>query len=457
MIRTPEFKVGALVVTVASLIGFMSLKVSQGPGLFTRTHPYYFDLDDAGGLVENSAVKTAGIKVGTIEKIRLVDGKARVYVALTGDVRLHTSGYVELRSDGILGDRHVEVIPGNPKDPVLPDGSQILTTTDQGSMNSLLKQVGKIADSLNQVADTIKNAVGPSGDNSTTLGRIMKNIEKVSGDLAQITGDNRDKLSSIIDNINTITDELGKVMKDKGPEGFDSTWHKVATSIDRIQKSADNIQQITDKVNSGQGTIGRLINDDDTVDKIDTDLDKLDNFLGGADTMETAFDYHSEYLSSAGLIQSFINIRIQPGLDRYYELGIVDDPRGYVTVTGTTDSGTYNQNYTETMTYHNQVKFNALFAKNFYNWTLKAGMFETSGGFGIDYHMFNRRLRASFEAFNFEDTIVRAYLRYNLFKGLYLVGGGDNLSNPLLRSAFVGAGIYLTNDDLKLFATRYAF
>ena len=457
MIRTPEFKVGALVVTVASLIGFMSLKVSQGPGLFSRTHTYYFDLDDASGLVENSAVKTAGIKVGSIEKIKLVDGKARIYVVIAGDVKMHTSGYVELRSDGILGDRHVEIVPGNSSDPELPDGAQILTTNDQGSMNSLLKQVGKIADSLNQVANTIKKATGPEGDDKTTLGRILRNIEKVSGDLAQITGQNKNQLHDIIDNVNTITAELSKVMKDHGPEGFDSTWHKVATSIDRIQKSADNIAQITDKVNNGQGTLGELINDDDTATKINTDLDKLDDFLGGADTMETAFDYHSEYLASAGLIQSFINIRIQPGLDRYYELGIVDDPRGYVTVTDTTDSGTYNQKYTETMAYHNQVKFNALFAKNFYDFTFKAGMFETSGGFGVDYHMLHHTLRASFEAFNFEDTIIRAYLRYNLFKGLYLVGGGDNLSNPLLRSAFVGAGLYLTNDDLKLFATRYAF
>ncbi len=457
MIQSPEFKVGALVAIVAALIGFMSLKVNQGPGLFERTKSYYFDLDNANGLIPNGPVKEAGIKVGNIEKIKLVNGKARVFIEVTGSVKMHTSGYVELVSDGILGDRHVELVPGNPKDPELPDGSQILTATEGGSVTSLLTQISKIAKSLNDVATTLKRATGRNGDNTTVLGRIMMNIEKVSGDLAQITGKNKHKLTSIISNINVITSELAKVMKDHGPQGFDSTWHNLSTGINRLQKSADNIEQITDKINSGKGTIGQLVNDDSTSNKINSDLDKLDNFLGGAQSMETAFDYHSEYLAAPGLIQSFLNIRIQPGLDRYYEVGIVDDPRGYVTVTRQQDSGTLNQDYTETMTYHNQLKFNALFAKNFYNFTVKAGLMESSGGVGLDYFLFGRKLRASVEAFDFQDTVIRAYLRYNLFKGLYLVGGGDNLANPALRSAFIGAGLFLTNDDLKLFATRYAF
>ncbi len=77
MFSTPEFKVGALVVIVSSLIGIMSMKVNEGPGLFSRQKRFWFDVSNASGLVENSAVRSSGIKVGVIEKIELVDGGAR--------------------------------------------------------------------------------------------------------------------------------------------------------------------------------------------------------------------------------------------------------------------------------------------------------------------------------------------------------------------------------------------
>ena len=47
MFNTPEFKVGALVVIVSGLIGTMSMKVSEGPGFFSGTKKYYFDVPDA--------------------------------------------------------------------------------------------------------------------------------------------------------------------------------------------------------------------------------------------------------------------------------------------------------------------------------------------------------------------------------------------------------------------------
>ena len=66
---SPEFKVGFLVIAVSGLIAGMALKVANGPGLFAGSKDYYFKADSAGGLVQNSAVKMAGIKIGVIEKL----------------------------------------------------------------------------------------------------------------------------------------------------------------------------------------------------------------------------------------------------------------------------------------------------------------------------------------------------------------------------------------------------
>src|SRR5690606_21235220 len=122
--------------------------------------------------------------------------------------------------------------------------------------------------------------------------------------------------------------------------------------------------------------------------------------------LETSIDYHSEYLADARMTKSFLNIKIQPGLDRFYEIGIVDDPRGVVDTKRIERNGNINDDYTETITYENKIKFTALFAKNFYDFTVKGGLIESAGGIGVDYYMHRRDLRLSVEAFDFDDLVL---------------------------------------------------
>src|SRR6185312_12623141 len=103
---SPEFKVGALVIVVSGLIAGMALRVAQGPGMFSGKKEYFFKVDNAGGLVLNSAVKMAGIKIGIIEKIDLEDGRAKIFIDIEHQVKVTNSAHVMLKSDGILGDKH---------------------------------------------------------------------------------------------------------------------------------------------------------------------------------------------------------------------------------------------------------------------------------------------------------------------------------------------------------------
>jgi phospholipid/cholesterol/gamma-HCH transport system substrate-binding protein len=197
------------------------------------------------------------------------------------------------------------------------------------------------------------------------------------------------------------------------------------------------------------------------VDELDTAIHNVNKFLGGVDTMETSIDCHSEYLTGINKTKTFAGIRIQPGLDRYYELAVIDDPKGARSskYMETSTNGGPTDTYQETTTYSNRLKFTALFAKNFYDLTVKGGIIESSGGFGFDYHLFNHRLTLSTEIFDVREVYIRAFARYSLFKGVYVIAGGDNLANSEDGQAagFVGAGIFITNDDLKAIATKLAF
>ena len=170
--------------------------------------------------------------------------------------------------------------------------------------------------------------------------------------------------------------------------------------------------------------------------------------------------FRSHYLSAVGAAKTAVGVTIQPGLDRYYYLGIITDPAGVVehTKTNTTVNGGTATTVDEVKTFYSRTKLTVLYGKNFFNWTLRGGFIENTGGIGIDLHLLNHKLTTSVEAYDFEKLQLRAYLNYKLFYGFYLTGGfSDILDKRDVRSSFLGAGLYLTNDDLKLLLSKSPF
>lgn len=458
-IKTLEFKVGALVVLVGGLIGLMSIQVSDDPAFFSRKQKAHFVLDSATGLIKGSTVKTAGIPVGVIKDITLENGKARVDITVRSDVPLTTSAGVEIKSAGILGDKHIEVYPGNESDPPLADGGRILNVQDQGSLDNVVTKIGEIAGSLKKVSDNLAEAVSEDGTNKHILGRVMQNIEKLTADLAQMTGENKGQIRDIVDQVHNITSTLDDLINDESDAGFKKTWKSTMARLDTTMK---NIEEVTSKINNGEGTIGKLVNDETTVEELNTAIQGVSGMIEQVSRVQTAFDINAAYLGEIGEAKSNIGIHIQPGLDRFYYIGIVDDPEGVVRNTNTrvTDpgNGAVISDLDEKKTYRNRTKFTAYYAMNFWDFTVRGGIIENAGGVGFDYSLFRKKLKFSVEAFDFDEMNLRAAVRYNLFWGLYVMGGvEDALDNRGMQSGYLGAGLFLTNDDLKLLLTQAPF
>jgi phospholipid/cholesterol/gamma-HCH transport system substrate-binding protein len=451
-----EFKVGALVVAIGGLIAFMSMQVSDDPNFLGKSKKAWFLLPNAAGLIKGSAVKSAGIPVGVIKDIRLQDGAARIEVSVREDMGMTRSASVALRANGILGDKNIEINPGVLGDPELEDGGQILNVKTGGSLDDVMSQVADIAGSLKDVAKNLNEATGNDGTNKHIMGRIFQNVEKLTGDLAQMTSENKEQIGEIVEQVNSITTTIDELVNDDSDTGLKKTWKK---TLARLDNSMKNIDEITSKINKGEGTIGKLISDEQTAEDVSTAIEGISGLLDSANKVSTGLDFNSYYLNEVKSARTAIGITIQPGLDRYYYIGLITDPAGVVekTNTKTTSSGVTNE-VDEVKTYKSKTKFTVLYGKNFFNWTLRGGMIDNTGGVGLDYKLFNDKLKLSVEAFDFEQIQVRSAVTFNLFAGIYLTAGyNDAFDKRDAQSAYAGAGIFLTNDDLKLLLTKSPF
>lgn len=456
-LKSPEFKVGFLVVGMAALIAFMSVQVSDDTGFLGSSKKAWFLLPSAAGLIRGSAIKSAGIPIGVIKSITLQDGQARIDVTVTSKFGLLQSASVAIKSNGILGDKGVEVYPGDTGDAELEDGGQITNIKSGGGLDDVMGQVGELAASLKDVAKNLKEAVAEDGTDKHILGRIVKNIEKVTADLSQMTSENKDQIGEIVSQVNEITATIDDLVNDESADGFKSTWKKTMVRLDSTMK---NIDDITTKINKGEGTIGKLISDEKTAEDVSSAIEGISGLVDSANKISTGIDFHSDYLGSkVGGARSSIGITIQPGLDRYYYVGFVNDPTGVVETTIIDNiSGGSTTTVEEVKTFKNKTKITAMFAKNFYSLTLRGGLIEDTGGFGFDYKFFDDKFKTTVEAYDFKKIQLRANLSYNLFYGLYLnIGFNDILNKRDASTAYLGAGLFITNDDLKLLLTRSPF
>ncbi len=456
-LKAPEFKVGILVVAIGGLIAFMSMQVSDDPSYLSTSKKVWFLLPNASGLVKGSAIKAAGIPVGVIKDIRLQDGKARIDITVRTDVGLTTSASVAMKANGILGDKSIEVYPGTVGDPEIKDGGQIVNVKSGGGLDDVMGQVTELAGSLKDVAKNLKEATAGDGTDAHILGRIVQNIEKITADLSQVTSENKEQISDIVTQVNDVTATLDELINDESPTGFRSTWKN---TMSRLDSSMKNIEEITSKINKGEGTIGKLISDEQTAEDVSSAIEGISGLVDTASKISTGIDFNSNYLSEVGSAKTAIGVTIQPGLDRYYYLGLISDPAGSVDVSNivTTVNNSTVTSVDEVKTYKNKTKLTLLFGKNFYDWTLRGGLIEDTGGFGVDYSFFNQKFKASFDAYDFQKLQLRANLTYNLFYGIYLNAGyNDIMDKRNASSAYLGAGLFLTNDDIKLLLTSSPF
>ncbi len=484
---TPEAKVGIFVLIGIILLVYMSLRV--GGIQFGRAEGYevYIRFESAAGLDNDASVRVAGVEIGRVKGIVLQNNKAKVVLRINPDVKIGKDFTAVLKTKGLLGERYVELIPGSPNAPSLEAGGEITRVTTYTDLDKLISILSDAATDIKKVSESLSNALG-GREGQATLKNIVTNIEEITERLNNVVKRNDEKFARIVNNFELFS----KILKEQGPEitgglkavadnlnqliaenkeplrdGIDNlrtataklgetmeTINRLAKNVEpKIDDSVETIKSIVNKVDKGEGTLGKLVNDTTIHDSFNKTLTGINSYLGRVESFKTFVGYRGEYLFDASDTKSYLSLRFQPKADKYYLIEIVDDPRGRknVETTETTLGGTTTT--TKEVKTSDSLKFSVQVAKRFKDLTLRGGIIESTGGVGMDYYMFKDRLRFTFEAFDFDkknNPHLKAGLTYNLNKYFFITGGYDDFVSKLkLASPYLGIGLHFEDEDIK--------
>jgi phospholipid/cholesterol/gamma-HCH transport system substrate-binding protein len=440
----------------------------------------YAVFDDVQGLVEKSRVVVAGIPVGMIEKIRLQGDRARVDIRIQAGVKLYRDATVAQRSASLLGETLLVIKPGSPKQAELKSGDQIAAEAKASGTDEILKTVGEVAESVKKVTSQLERAFGTDTAGRQMSGALQDLSEAIAGvnrtvqaneevvsrtlqNVEGITTDARPKIQDILTHIQDISKQLDVVIGhnaqglDRGLGRVDDTVASVQQAAHDLEASMKDIKQITERTARGEGTIGRLTQDEKLINEVEGVVEGVSDVVGPIARLQTIVRLRSEYNFLANTFKNYVGLRLQPREDRYYSFELINDPRGRTTFTQRQIRASpprdgqpefQQENITET---RDAFRFSLQFAKRIHFATFRFGILESTGGLGLDLHLLNDHLEINTDAFAIGEqqyARLRTALAYEVLQRLFIVGGVDDMLNES-RDFFLGAQLRFNDEDLK--------
>lgn len=232
-----EKKVGMFFVLGLIILGVL-LEVGEKWNPFERNLPYKTYLTSITGLKVGDPVRLAGVDVGKITQIIILDDKIEIDFEVKPGTQIKTDTVAGLRLTNLLGGQFLGLSFGSPKAPLLPPGSTVAG-----------KDVANIDIIVDNVSDVAK-------DFKSLIINLNKNQEEVLHKISNLLDDNRGNLKGAIANINSIT---GKLDRGEGSLALLLNDKKLYSDASNAMES---LKGVTGKIERGEGTLGKLVNDD---------------------------------------------------------------------------------------------------------------------------------------------------------------------------------------------------
>lgn len=285
-----ELKVGAaiLLAVVAFVLG---IRFFQDLPLFGGTYPMSAQFEEAGGLVSGNPVLMKGVNVGTVESIRLDQDaqSVRVQLQIKQGVRIPKGSYARVAGFSGLGGVRISIQPGPSDNPPLAPGSTISGPPEGSVLERLTDQAPEIAteaDSLLRNTNATMTGLNRQLRNpDSDLRQTLASLRGLTNNLEEVTEAEQANIQQLLQNLQVVSSDLRTFMGENG-DSLDVAVHRLNRSLARLNRSLASFEEttatldtLTRKMNEGNGTVGRLVNDPGLYTKLDSAATQTNQLL----------------------------------------------------------------------------------------------------------------------------------------------------------------------------------
>lgn len=274
----------AIIAIVILIFGYSFLK---GENLLDNSRTFYAVYDDVEGLSPSSEVTINGLKVGQITSIDFLNNEGELLVTFTvkNDFKFSRNSEANIYGGGIIGGKSLAIVPKyDVKTGMAKSGDTLEGTKEEGIMELVNDRLTPLQSKLENTivsADSMLTAITEILDDSTrnnirgtfrNLDATVSSFKVTADELQGIVQGNSEKLDRTFTNLDEMSTNFNKFSDTLSTMNI----NKITNDLEKV---IADFESISEKLNNGEGTAAKLINDDAVYNNLDRATKQLEELL----------------------------------------------------------------------------------------------------------------------------------------------------------------------------------
>ncbi len=280
-----EVKTGILAI-FAILLFIYGYSFLKGSDIFSSERTFYVSYDNVAGLAVSAPVTINGYAIGQVKNIDFKDdlGGLLVTFKLNKDFEFSKNSIVRIYSTSVIGGNALAIIPQIDKNNIAQSGDTLKGEIEQGMLESLTSglkplenRIYKTLSGLDTLLYNFNSVLNEDTKNNlkeaiASLNKTMNSFEGASSDLNLLLKDNKPKLDSTFSYLETTTDNLAN---------FSDSLNQVniKAMAANLESTLESFNAIMEKIDNGEGSMGKLVNDDKLYNNLEAASKELEELL----------------------------------------------------------------------------------------------------------------------------------------------------------------------------------
>ncbi|KYG80633.1 phospholipid/cholesterol/gamma-HCH transport system substrate-binding protein [Roseivirga ehrenbergii] len=288
MAKGREFKVGLFAVLMLGSL-YIGFNYLRGLDVFSPLNTYYVKYSNISGLNKGDRVILNGLNVGTVlERKFSSDAYNEILVTLAIDntIKMKEGTVARLAKPDILGALEVQLILNQDGERILESGDFLSGEMDRGITEMITEEGLSAANSLNSVVKKINDVLEPFASRADTIALAIDNFKHFSDSLTYMAGTLNSGMEQINLRIEYVTDSIVAAMGGVRPllDEYTALGEKlnaidVESRLMRMDSVLMSTQEFMSRLNSNEGTLGKLMTNDSLYNALNSSMTDLDSLF----------------------------------------------------------------------------------------------------------------------------------------------------------------------------------
>lgn len=293
---TNSIKLGVFVLAGLAFLILLLYMIGRNKNLFGSTFSIKTQFANVQGLVSGNNVRYAGIEIGTVKKIYIInDTLVEILMVVDEDMRkvIRTNAVASIGSDGLMGNKVINISAGHGVAALVKEGD-VLASRKPIDMDDMLRTLEKTNTDVGVIAANLKGLSLRLNTNSGLLTLLEdqsmpQNLKAAAINVQMATARAANmarSLEEVVNNVKEGRGSLGVLLNDTSfARNLNDVVLKIQTVGDQAEALAASVQsavtEIQHEIDHGKGTVNALLKDSAIAQKLNNSLENIEKGTDG--------------------------------------------------------------------------------------------------------------------------------------------------------------------------------